>query len=100
MDAGWELLGFTDEQVVGAWQHWRLARECVAAFAAAGTDPAPHVREGPGEGNHLIYWYLDDAAVRILDAHHVAWRRFAVGRVASAPQGAHCPLKPEDSVTS
>jgi hypothetical protein len=86
-------LGFTYDDVVGAWQDWRLAQECVRVFS----DPreralAEEVWEVPGDGPYLLRWYVSRAAAEVLDAHEVPWRQFLVGTGHSPSSGRH-PIK-------
>jgi hypothetical protein len=87
----WFILGFTADDVVTMEQDVRLARECVRAGAPATLD----IRQGPGGGEHLLYWYVNEPAAAILDAHDVDWRRFVIGERPDEPADAHPVLKPE-----
>jgi hypothetical protein len=78
------VLGFTGDDVVGAWQHWRLRMECARAFAAEGLPEGFGIEERPGEGVHLICWSVSERAARVLDRHGVGWRRFLIEREAPA----------------
>jgi hypothetical protein len=86
------ILGFTDEDVTGSWQHWRLATEFGSAFEAEGLPVSFGVVEGPGEGRYLIHWYLRPDAAAVLDRRGVGWRRFLTGERDVAPPGCHAPL--------
>jgi hypothetical protein len=86
--AGMFVLGFTDEDVTGGWQHWRLATEFGAAFEADHLPASYGVVEAPGEGRFLVQWYLRADAAAVLDRHNVGWRRFLIGRADHAPAGA------------
>ena len=88
----WYTLGFTYDDVVGAWQDWRLAQECVRAFSEENRRLARDVREVPGDGPYLVRWYVSGAAAAVLDAHQVPWRQFLVG-TGQPPSGARLPLK-------
>jgi hypothetical protein len=79
--------------VVGAYQDWRLAQEFSKALGAAAPTMLEDVLEVPGDGAHLIFWYLSPAAAEVLDARGVEWRRFYLGRRALPPDGATPPLK-------
>jgi hypothetical protein len=85
-------VGFTCDDVVGAWQHWRLGMECARVFEAEGLSPSFGIVEGPGEGDYMIYWFVSGAAARLLDLHDVNWRRFLVRTDLIAPIGAHPAL--------
>jgi hypothetical protein len=87
------ILGFTDEDVTGSWQHWRLATECGCALEAEGFPISYGLREAAGEGRYFLYWYLQDDLAAILDRHGVGWRRFLVGHSAIDPGRGHSPLK-------
>ncbi len=91
--ARWFVLGFSVDDVVGAWQDWRLARQCVAALAAAERAPSSDILESAGAGEHLTYWYVSDEIASVLDGGGVPWRRFLVGEVAAPPAGAVRQLK-------
>jgi hypothetical protein len=85
--AAWLVLGFTSDDIIGGWQDSRLAQACVEAWRAAG-DPAGFViRQGAGEGEHFIFWYLTHAAAAVLDQSGVDWRRFLVGERPVLPPG-------------
>ena len=85
--ADWVTLGFTAEEVTGAWQHWRLALEFHAAFEAEGLPPSFGVLEGAGRGPHMIYWFVSRDAIAVLERHDVAWHRFFVCARARPPRG-------------
>jgi hypothetical protein len=89
----WYVLGFDVDDVVGAWQDWRLARQCVAALAAAHRPPTDGILEAAGAGKHLTYWYVSDDVASVLDDGGVPWRRFLVGKVAEPPVRATRQLK-------
>jgi hypothetical protein len=86
------ILGFTDEDVSGCWQHWRLATEVGSAFEAEGLPVSFGVTEGPGEGRHLLHWYVSAEAARVLDRRGVGWRRFLVAECDEAPRDCHPAL--------
>ncbi len=90
--AHWFVLGFSVDDVVGAWQDWRLARQCVGALTAARRSLAG-ILEGAGAGEHLVYWYVSDDVAEVLDDGGVPWRRFLVGDVAAPPAGASRHLR-------
>jgi hypothetical protein len=88
------ILGFTDEDVTGGWQHWRLATECGSALEAEGLPVSYGVSETAGEGRYLIEWQLQDDVAAIFDRHGVGWRRFLIA-VSNLERGAgHPPLIP------
>jgi hypothetical protein len=89
----WFVLGFDCDDVVGAWQDWRLARQCVAALTAAHVPPTSGILEGAGRGEHLTYWYVRDDVAGILDDGGVPWRRFLVGEIEAPPAAATRQLK-------
>ena len=93
MSGRWFVLGFGVDEIVGAWQDWRLARQCVEALSAAHRAPSAGVLEGVGAGEHLTYWYVRDDVADVLDAAAVPWRRFLVGEVAAPPPDAVRQLK-------
>src|SRR5579859_4952275 len=93
-DHGLYVLGFTDEDVTGGWQHWRLATEFGSAFEDEGLPTSFGVVEGPGEGRFLIQWYLRRDAAEVLERHGVDWRRFLVGERDAAPGGCHVTITP------
>jgi hypothetical protein len=70
-------------------QDVRLARECVRACATDSLD----IRQGPGEGEHFLFWYISEATATILDKQGVLWRRFMIGERDVDPKGAHPVLK-------
>jgi hypothetical protein len=88
------ILGFTDEDVTGAWQHWRLATECGSAFEDEGLSASFGILESPGQGRYLVQWYVCDDAASILDRRAVNWRRFLIGQQPQAPRGAHAAVLP------
>ena len=89
----WFVLGFSVDDIVGGWQDWRLARQCVEALVAAHRAPSVGVLESAGAGEHLTYWYVRDDVAAVLDAAGVPWRRFLVGEVAAPPAVATRQLK-------
>ena len=84
----WYVLGFTDEDLVGAWQDARLAEECVRAWRAAGQPADFEILQAPGDAEHLTLWFVNATAARLLDEHGVAWRPFLVGEREAPPDGA------------
>jgi hypothetical protein len=90
----WYKLGFTDDDVVGAGQHERLAGECTRAVEAAPRHPHHGVLETSGEGKYLLYWYVSPEMARLLDEHGVGWRHFLLpDGAASPPADAYSPLR-------
>jgi hypothetical protein len=89
----WYTLGFTGDDIVGAWQHWRLADEFRRAFLLEGKPPGIGVLESPGQGEHLLYWYVRADVATMLDRHVDGWRRFVVRTDLQAPDDAHPALK-------
>jgi len=89
----WFVLGFDCDDVVGAWQDWRLARQCVATLTAAHRAPTIGILEGAGQGRHLTYWYVRDDVAGVLDDGGVPWRRFLVGEIDAPPAAAIRQLK-------
>jgi hypothetical protein len=89
----WHVLGFDIDDIVGAGQDWRLARQCVAALVAAARPPTDGVMESQGAGEHLTFWYVRDDVAAVLDDAGVPWRRFAVGMVRTPPASACEHLK-------
>jgi hypothetical protein len=85
-------LGFTSDDVVGGWQHWRLGMECGRAFEAEGLPASFGILEAPGEGRHILYWFVSRRAAQLLDRHDVPWRRFLVRTDLKAPPAAHPAL--------
>jgi hypothetical protein len=88
----WFVLGFDCDAVVGAWQDWRLARQCVETLAAARMAPSG-ILESAGRGDYLTYWYVRDDIARVLDDGGVPWRRFLVGETEAPPNAATRQLK-------
>lgn len=91
----WFVLGFDYDDIVGAWQDWRLARQCVATLKAARVPPSVGVLECAGNGTHLTFWYVRDDVAQILDEGAVPWRRFLIGEVAAPPANATRQLTSE-----
>jgi len=89
----WYVLGFNVDDIVGAWQDWRLARQCVTALLAAHRPPTAGILEGSGAGEHLTYWYVSEDVAGVLDDGGVPWRRFLVGEVAAPPARATRQLR-------
>ena len=87
----WYRLGFSADDVVGAWQDWRLAMECVEAWQRLGRPPELVVLQTGGREPYLAEWYLDDASARLLDAGGVGWRRFLVAGGLNAPPAGATP---------
>lgn len=84
----WFVIGFTADDIVGGGQDVRLA----AAYARArqGTEEPVDARivQAPGDRDHVLVWFVDEAAARILDAAGIEWRRFVVGECAAPPSSA------------
>jgi hypothetical protein len=89
----WFVLGFDCDDIVGAWQDWRLARQCVTTLAAAHRSPTSGILEGVGCGKHLTYWYVRGDVAAVLDDGGVPWRRFLVGEVETPPAAATRQLR-------
>jgi hypothetical protein len=92
----WFVLGFTDEDLVGAWQDARLAEECVRAWRDAGRPADFRVLQAAGEGDHMTVWFVNAASAAVLDAHDVPWRRFVIGERDAPPPGASDALADRD----
>jgi hypothetical protein len=90
----WYRLGFTCDDVIGAWQHWRLARECAGAIEAEGRPPAEGIYEAAGTGTFMIYWYVSPEMAEVLDRQDVQWRRFLVDESDVLPLDTHPALGP------
>ena len=84
----WHILGFTSDDIIGAWQDARLAEACAEAWRSVGEPPGFVAWGVPGEGEHLIHWYLASAVTDALDRRGVAWRQFRLGQRTSVPPGA------------
>jgi hypothetical protein len=89
----WYVLGFDCDDIVGAWQDWRLARQCVKTLTEAHRPPTVGILESAGEGEHLTFWYVREDVAEILDGGGVPWRRFLVGEVDAPPPIARRQLK-------
>ncbi len=88
MTAPWHVLGFDSDDIIGGWQDTRLAQSCQLAWDAEGRPERLRIWQGPGEGEHFIYWYLDASAAALLDRQNVDWRRFLVGVRGELPREA------------
>lgn len=86
--ARWFLLGFLPDEVICAEQNARLAAECVKARRAEGRPSGFRILQAPGEGDHLLYWFVSEESAWILDAHGVDWRRFLVAGGTIPPRSA------------
>lgn len=91
---GWFKLGFTYEDVVGAWQDWRLAQEIARATDGATRVVEEGILESPGNGEHLVWWYVSSEAAALLDARQISWRRFLLASGVEPPKDAHPTIKP------
>lgn len=91
------VLGFTAEDVITAEQDCRLASECVRAWRAAGRPQEFEILQGPGEGDHLLFWYVSEASALILDGQRIDWRRFLVAENCPAPPPRATPALSENS---
>ena len=89
----WFILGFTYDAVVGAWQDSRLATECARVRDEAGRPDGFTMLQGPGDADHVVLWYVNETAARVLDERAVEWRRFLIGSAPAAPRGAHAVLR-------
>jgi hypothetical protein len=88
MTDGWTQLGFTVDDVVGAWQHARLAEAFVRAWEQLGRPGHFDVLQTEGANDYLSYWWVSPTAARLLDRSGVAWRRFAIGSAETPPDDA------------
>jgi hypothetical protein len=86
----WYVLGFSADEVVGAFQDVRLAHTCHQACKTAGLTSGNHVMQGSGEGDHLVYWFVSGEAAHVLDAAGVQWRDRIIGERPIPPARAHC----------
>ena len=84
----WVQLGFTVDDVVGAWQHARLAEAFVHAWERAGSPQHFEVLQTEGTNGYLSYWWVSPPAARLLDLSGVAWRKFAIGSAEAPPEDA------------
>ncbi len=90
----WFVLGFDYDAVAGAWQDWRLARQCALALRDSGL-PTNDIRHAAGQGPYLTYWYVNAVLAEALDRGGVPWRRFVIGEVRDCPSLAAPLLKGE-----
>jgi hypothetical protein len=86
--SAWLTLGFTVDEVVLGGQDSRLAHECIGAWQAAGSPTEFRVLESAGDGEHILVWFVNEAAAAVLDAHGVNWRSRIIGEAASPPADA------------
>jgi hypothetical protein len=94
MKRQWLVLGFTCDDVVSAGQDWRLAQECLRAWRAAGSPADFEILEAPAEsGSHILNWFVNDVAARVLDEDLLGWRERVIDAVAAPPSGATDALK-------
>jgi hypothetical protein len=94
MKARWFVLGFTCDDVVGAGQDWRLAEQCFRAWKAAGSPADFKILEAPaGAGVHVLNWFVNDVAMRVLDQEVLGWRDRVVGSLAAPPSNASDALR-------
>jgi hypothetical protein len=91
--SSWFVLGFTSDDIVGAGQDWRLAEEFVKAWRAAGEPPGFSVVQAGGDGIYMLYWFVSEAAARVLDEQSVEWRNRVLGTRLQPPKNAHNALK-------
>lgn len=89
----WFVLGFTGDDIVGAWQDARLATACAEAWMEAGCPDDFAVLQGAGEGQYMMHWYLSEKSARLLDDHRVEWRGFLIGERAGPPPDARVAFK-------
>jgi hypothetical protein len=95
----WFVLGFTADEIVGCWQDSRLAGECVRAWQAEGKPTDFSILQSTsGDGEHMLLWFVNEVAARLLDVHTVGWRDFLISERAEVPAGAHNPLTEEAHV--
>jgi hypothetical protein len=85
----WLVLGFTADDVVGAWQDSRLAEACNRASNGTPLD----VLQSAGEAPYLVHWYVGEEAARLLDQCGVDWRRFVIAERPTPPAGATPALR-------
>ena len=84
-NSAWLVLGFTPDDVVGAEQDSRLAFECSRAWEAEGAPPEFAILRAPGDGDHMVRWFLNEAAVCLLDGHEIGWRQFLIAERSAPP---------------
>jgi hypothetical protein len=89
----WFVVGFTWDDVVGAGQDRRLAEECERAWRHAGCPREFALLETPGESEHILNWFVNETAARILDDRSVCWRSRVIGRTASPPDHATAVIR-------
>jgi hypothetical protein len=89
----WHVLGFTADDVAGAWQDSRLAEACARAWVRCGRPEGFRILQSASEGSHIIRWYVCERAARLLDAEGVRWRPFRIGECDSVPQCATAVLR-------
>jgi hypothetical protein len=70
----WRVIGFTSDEIVVAHQEARLAEQCVKAWRSAGSPSECRIVEAAGEGNYLLFWFVNEAAAAMLDAGGVPWQ--------------------------
>ncbi len=89
----WHVLGFDYDAVVGAWQDWRLARQCVAVLGTAGPMMGDGILACAGDEQYLVLWYVRADVAEVLERNGVPWRRFLLGEVNAPPAHASQQLK-------
>jgi hypothetical protein len=89
----WFKVGFTSDDVIGGGQDWRLAEQFVRAWEAAGRPADFRVLRTGGEREHFIYWYVNEVAAAIFDAHRVHWRDRIIATIDDPPPHASEAIK-------
>ena len=89
----WHVLGFTAEDIAGAWQDSRLAEACARAWIRNGRPDGFEILQCAGDGAHILRWYVCERAARLLDAENVFWRPFLIDTCESVPAAATAVLR-------
>jgi hypothetical protein len=89
MNGRWHVLGFTADDIILAYQHARMAEECMKAWRHAGSPGGCRIVEAAGNGEHLVYWFVNREAAAILDSEGVKWRQRIVDDRSELPPGNH-----------
>ncbi len=84
----WFVVGFTFDDIVVSWRGSELGRALLDAWRTTGCPAGVEILQTSGESEYLIYWFLSQGAVRLLNDRDIEWRTFFLGECAQPPDGA------------
>jgi len=95
----WHVLGFNLDYVVWLGVETSLNERAVAAWKASPNRLARVFRK-EHHAQHMVAWFLNEAAAAMLDAAGISWREHLDGTVACVPEDALCIIPVPVNVAS